>query len=180
MMIPTRWLIISFWVFIGGMLAWQAYTYEINSEKESAARPPPQHFFFDPSRDHKPGTGDPNLQVADVRQTGYSITDNPMAKNFAFNVVLTNKGNAKATNVQVCIRPYRGAKRGGARNGDGGLPQPIPDNDPLALQNQWVEAPDLGPNESCTVSATFMSHPGINPGSNPSPQIVFQTEKTNP
>ena len=179
-MIPTRWLIISFWVFVGGMLAWQAYNYEINSEKESAARPAPQHFFFDPAMDQKPAAADPNLHEADIRQTKYSITQDPVTKFLNCQIVLTNKGNAKAVGVQVFLRPYHGGIIDGARNGDGGPSRPLSDLDPVALMGQSLEAPDLAPGESCTLSATFMSRPGVSPASNPKPQITFLTEKAKP
>jgi hypothetical protein len=178
-MTPMRWLIFSFWVFVGGMLVWQSYTYETNLEKVNDAQP--QHFFFDPSRDQKPAAADPNLHAADVRQTGYSVTNNPVSKSFVCHVVLTNKGNARAVGIQVFVRPFRGALVNGARNGDGELPHRLSDNDPLAQQGQSVEAPDLAPGESCTVSATFfMSRSDVQPSSNPNPQITFETEKANP
>lgn len=157
---------------------WQAYTYEINTEKIQDAKP--QHFFFDPSRDNKSTTVDPNLHAADVRQTGYTITNDSIAKNFTSHIVLTNKGNAKAVGVQVFIRPFHGAVVDVSRNGDGGLPRKLSDYDPLAQQGQSIGAPDLAPGESCTVSATFMSQPNIILSSNPSPQITFETEKANP
>jgi hypothetical protein len=170
---------VAFWVFVGGMLAWQAYDHEAKMEKEAYAKP--EHFFFNSPRDAAAQAADPNLHAADVRQTGYSVTNNPVSKNFVCHVVLTNKGNVKAVGIQVFIRPFRGALVDGARNGDGGLPQPLSDNDPLAQQGQSIEAPDLAPGESCTVSATFfMSRSDVQPSSNPGPQITFQTEKANP
>jgi len=178
-MTPIRWLIVSFWVFIVCMLIWQAYTYEINSEKEIAAHPEPQHFFFDPSRDQKP-TVNPNLHAASVKQTAYWVIDEPAMGRFTSHVVLTNQGNAKAVGIQIWIRPYRGISVGGSRNGDGGLPRKLSENDPISLMGQWINAPDLAPNESCTQTLAFVTRPEVKPGSNPNPQIIFETEKPNP
>jgi hypothetical protein len=177
-MTPLRWLMVAFWVFVGGMLAWQAYNHEAKIEKEADAKP--QHFFFDSSKDGTPQTADPNLRAADVRQTAYSVTENPLAKNFTAHVVLTNKGNARAVSVQVKIQPFRGSLFSRDRDDNGGVPLVLSDNEPVAQINQWVEAPDLAPQESCTVTATFMSQTGVQPGANRNPQIIFQTEKANP
>jgi cell division protein FtsI/penicillin-binding protein 2 len=174
-MSPTRLLIVAFWVFIVGMLIRQAYVYEANLEKERASKP--QHFFFNTPTDTKPAV-DPNLQVADVQQTAYSITSNPLAKNFTCHITLTNKGNAKAVNVEIFIRPFRGSFSGGSERDR--VSVPISDNDPRAQLGQSIEGPDLAPGQSCTVTATFMSQPGVNPNPNSHPQITFETQKSNP
>ena len=177
-MSPMRLLIVAFWIFIGGVLVWQAYTYEINSEKIQDAKP--QHFFFDPSKDNKPAAADPNLHVADVRQTGYSITNDPVTKNIFCHVVLMNKGNTKAVGIQVFIKPYYRATVDQSRNAGGKLPYPLSDSDPRAQLGQSFGAADLAPGESCTVTATFMSQPGLIPSTALHPQITFETEKANP
>ncbi len=55
------------------MLVWQAYSYEMASEWEIAAKGPPKHDFFDPVLEHQvdPSYVPPHPHVADVRQIGY-------------------------------------------------------------------------------------------------------------
>jgi hypothetical protein len=177
-MTPTRWLIVAFWIFIPCMLIWQAYTSEVNSERELAAHPKQEHFFFD-APDTKP-TVDPNAFAAKVLQVGFSITNNPMQSNFIAHVTLKNMGNAKATGIQVWVRPYRGVSVGGSRNGDGAGARQLPDDDPISLMGQWVSFPDLAPDESYTYDVTFISRDDVKPGANPKPQIVFESEKPQP
>jgi hypothetical protein len=179
-MTPLRWLIAAFWVFVGGMLFWQAYNHQAEAEKVAAAQP--QHFFFDSSRPDSAPDASAALSgpVADVRQTSYTITNDPVARNFTVHLVLTNKGKARAVSIQAKIQPFKGAKVMRGRGGDNsGIPLVLPENHPTYQINQWIEAPDLAPNESCNLSATFMSQSFISPGPN-NAQIVFQTEKANP
>jgi len=179
-MTSTRWLIISFWVFVAAMLAWQAYTYEINSEKELAAHPKQQHFFFDPAMDPKSDSGpNPNLHAANVRQIAYSITYDSTQTSFVAHSTLKNLGNAKAVAIQIWIRPYRGVSMGGSRGGDV-APHQLSDDDPISQMGQWVSIPDLAPGETYVENVNFVSRPDVKPGANPNPQIVFETEKPAP
>ena len=95
--------------------------------------------------------------------------------------VVKNQGNAKATGVQIFVRPYRGASSmaGEDRRMNTVSPYKLPENDPLSQLGQWVELTDLGPGETCSESG-FVSQGHFSPGVNPDPQIIFETEKVNP
>jgi hypothetical protein len=56
--------------------------------------------------------------------------------------------------------------------------EPLSDGDPTSQIGQWVTFPDIPPGESRTATAVFLSKQGVNPGANPSPEILFQSEKT--
>jgi hypothetical protein len=94
-------------------------------------------------------------------------------------VTLRNKGNAKAVGIQVSVRPYRGISKGDEDVGHTDLSL-LSDSDPISQLGQWVTFPDLAPGESSTRNVVFVSRNDVSPGTNPNPEIQFQTEKTKP
>jgi hypothetical protein len=182
-MTPMRWAITLFWVFIGIMLIKQFYDYDQGRQKQLVAHPTPQHYFFNattPPEFLPPAAKNPHLRSANVHQMRYWVEDHSGSTgSFTAYVVLKNLGNAKATGIQAQVRPYRGSMMGDVDGGHSSL-HALSDNDPMSQFGQWINAPDLAPGESTTQTVVFVNHPGYGPGSNPSPQILFETEKTNP
>jgi hypothetical protein len=60
---------------------------------------------------------------------------------------------------------------------DVGAPKPLPDNDPASQFGQWVTFPDIAPGQSASGSVVFLNKGTMKPGSNPDPEIVFETAK---
>src|SRR5580765_3113138 len=106
----TRMLIISFWIFIGTMLLWQFYTYNQKLDKASEEHPTQAHFWFTNAADAAPvAPVQEHRDGPDIQQTAFKVENNtPSTGSFTCQVTLTNKGNAKATGIQVKVRPYRG------------------------------------------------------------------------
>ena len=100
----------------------------------------------------------------------------PATGSFTCKVTLKNLGHAKAAGVQVSVRPFRGTRTGDEDVGQSPY-HTRSDNSALAQFGQWLNLPDLGPGESSTQSVIFLSRPGVEPGSNPSPEITFTSEK---
>jgi hypothetical protein len=173
------WLIIVFWIFVATMLIWQFNDYNRSYGQAQAAMPQEDHAFFyntntaiNPAEASKPKADGP-----DVEQTAFSTEDNvPSPGNFTAHVTLKNIGTAKAVDIQIMVRPYRGIMMG-----DFDITMHpntyLDDNDPLSQYGQFVNVPDLAPGESATVDAIFLDHPHLTPGNNPKPQIIFGTEK---
>jgi len=180
-MTPIRKLIIAFWIFIGCMLLWQFYSYNQGLKEEAIAHPQQQHFWFTNSVATAPAAPtQPKRDGADVRQTGFSVEDNaPGRGSFTCHVTLKNSGNAKAAAVQVSVRPYRGITRGDEDVGHTDM-SVLSDSDPISQLGQWVAFPDLAPGESSTRDVIFLSRGDVRPGTNPNPEITFQTEKAKP
>jgi hypothetical protein len=182
-MSTTRKLIIAFWIFIGCMLLWQFYTYDQGLTRAEVEHPTQQHFWFTNSAAAAPAA--PTKALANgavVQQTGFSVENNaPSAGSFTCHVTLKNVGNAKAVGVQVSVRPYRGIT---LDDQDVGHARPaavtLSDSDPISQYGQWVSFPDLAPGESGTQNAVFLSRTDVIPGTNPNPEIQFQTEKAKP
>jgi hypothetical protein len=167
-----RKLIISFWVFIGIMLAWQFYTYNQSLNQEAVEHPQQEHFFFY-------NTSAPAMQVngPNVKQIGYWVEKSTPAQGMlTSHVVLKNVGTAKAVALQVMVRPYRGITIGDADNGMSTAHQ-LPESDPLSQMGQWIAFPDLAPDESSTQTVVFVARPDFEPGSNPTPEISFTKEQ---
>jgi len=179
-MTPIRKLIIAFWVFIVGMLLWQFYDYDQGLKEAAIVHPQQEHFWFTNSVAAPAGPTQPKRDGADVQQTGFSIEDNaPSAGSFTCHVTLKNEGNAKAVDVQVSVRPYRGITRGDEDVGHTDM-STLSDDDPISQFGQWVSFPDLAPGESSTQDVIFVSRNDVRPGTNPNPEIQFQTEKAKP
>jgi hypothetical protein len=177
----TRKLIIAFWIFIGCMLLWQFYTYDRGLTQAAIEHPQQKQFWFTNSVAAAPAAPtQPAHDGADVEQTGFSVEDNtPGTGSFTCHVTLKNRGNAKAVGVQVSVRPYRGISRGDEDVGH--TPTGIvSDSDPISQLGQWVTFPDLAPGESSTRSVIFIGRTDVRPGTNPKPEILFQTEKAKP
>jgi len=177
-MTPIRRLIILFWVFIGAMLIWQFYKYNQGIDQDTIAHPQQEHYFFN-STNATPGpsTAAPARDGANVQQIGYTVAANsPGPGSFTARVTVRNIGNAKATAIQVMVRPYRGITLGDQDNGHAVI-ESISDNDPLAQFGQWISFSDLDPGATETETVVFITRTGVPFGTNPTPQITFQTEK---
>jgi hypothetical protein len=172
----TRQLIYAFWIFVVMMLFWQFYTYDRHAQQVSIEHPQQeQHFFF--LHTNAPTGGPVVHNDAYVRQISFAARANtPSQGMLTCSVVLRNDGKAKATNVQVMVRPYRGIRLG---DDDAGHAKPgyLNDSDPISQLGQWVTFPDLAPGESSTQTAVFVSQQGLTPGDNPGPNIEYQTAK---
>ena len=177
----TRKLIIAFCVFIGCMLLWQFYTYDQGLKEAAITHPQQEHFWFTNSAATTPAAPSPgHRDEADVQQTGFSVVnDTPSTGSFTCQVKLKNVGNAKAVGIQVSVRPYRGISRGDEDAGHTDM-SVLSDSDPISQFGQWVTFPDLAPGESSTQSVVFLGRTDVRPGTNPKPEIHFQTEKAKP
>jgi hypothetical protein len=158
------------------MLLWQFYNYDKGMTQAQIDHPAQQHFFF-----YNTNAGAPLAPVthrdAHVRQVEFNGVENsPSAGSFTCAVTLKNDGSAKAVNVQVMVRPFRGIPLG---DEDVGGPNrgTLSDNDPRAQFGQWVAFPDLAPGESSTQKVTFIMQSGLHAGNNPSPDIQYETAK---
>ncbi len=100
--------------------------------------------------------------------------DTPTPGNITCKVTLKNVGNAKATCIQINVRPYKGSS---TYDEDVGYQKVIVlcDDDPISRYGQWLDFPDLKPGESSTKSVSFLAHPPFKPGNNPKPDIVFKS-----
>jgi hypothetical protein len=179
-----NWFLTAFWIFIAAMLIWEFYDYNRSFDQAQAAAPKQEHYFFyntNTETQPSPAQGPKSIvNGPDVEQVAYSTKDGvPASGSFTSYITLKNLGTAKAVDVQIMVRPYRGIV---LEDFDITMrPDKIlDDNDPLSLFGQYVSAPDLAPGESATVTAVFNSRPSITPGNNPKPQILFGTEKANP
>jgi hypothetical protein len=188
----TRKLIIAFWIFIVIMLLWQFYTYNQGLKQAAIDHPQQEHFYFFQTNAAAPSAPAPAQPSGpDVEQTAYSVEENtPTSVSFTCHVTLKNVGNAKAVNIQVRVRPYRGMRLGDEDVGNSTL-KILDENDPLSQFGQWVGFPDLAPGESSTQSVIFLNQgtaipvvPGVSatgiPGEAPEklkPEIIFSPEK---
>jgi hypothetical protein len=189
-------LIIAFWIFVGIMLVWQFYTYNQGLSQDAINHPEQKQYWFTNTM-AKPAAPAPTVpevhQGAYVVQTGYTVEDNaPANGNFTIHVTLKNTGNAKATGVQVRVRPYRGLRMGDEDAGNKPL-YILPEDDPLSQYGQWVDFPDLAPGESSTQSVIFLkqgaykpvvvglSDTGVpgQPKEKLTPEINYSSEKSN-
>ena len=177
----TRKLIIAFWIFIGCMLLWQFYSYNKGLDQAAIAHPQQKQYWFTNSVATAPAAStQPTRDGADVQQAGFSVEDNaPSTGSFTCHVTLKNRGNAKAVGIQVSVRPYRGISRGDEDAGHTDM-SVLSDSDPISQFGQWVTFPDLAPGESSTQSVVFLGRTDVRPGTNPKPEIHFQTEKAKP
>ena|ERR1700683_1529317 len=180
-MTPVRKLIFAFWIFVVIMLLWQFYSYNEGLRQQAIDHPTQEHFFF-----YNTNTAAPAAPVqaqskgADVQQVRYTVEENtPSTGSMTCHVTLKNMGNAKATGIQIFVRPFRGASN---YNEDVGRSdaKPISDDDPISQFGQWISFPDLAPGESNTQDVSFFSRHFIIQGKNPNPQILFQSEKAKP
>ena len=174
----TSKLIFAFWIFIILMLLWQFYTYNQGLKQAAIERPQQQHFWFTNSVAAAPAAPtQSHVDGADVQQIAYSMKeDTPSSGSTTCYVTLKNMGNAKATGIQVNVRPFLGASN---YDEDGGQQKVfvVKADDPLGKFGAWLNFPDLAPGESSMQSVVFLSHHFTIPGKNPKPDIVFQTEK---
>jgi len=176
-MTTTRKLIWAFWIFIIIVLLWQFYNYNQGMTQDAVEHPQQQHFFFYHSNDlaSPAAPGPAHHTGAFVHQVGFKVmSDTPGQGSFTCAVTLKNDGDAKAVNVQVHVRPFKGIMLG---DEDETELKPLPDNDPISQLGQWVTFPDIAPGESATQTAVFLNQRVMKPGSNPNPEVIFETEK---
>lgn len=159
------------------MLVWQAYQYNQKISAPDVQHPTDGHYFFYQPNPHAAAAAPVVTDGPDVEQTAFSVADNtPTTSNFTCSVTLKNKGKAKAVNVQVRVRPYRGQPVGDTDMGRTAI-TPISDDSAMGQFGQWVDFPDLAPGESSTQSVMFVKQVGGNYGNNPSPEVMFSPEK---
>jgi hypothetical protein len=176
-MTTTRKLIWAFWIFIIGMLLWQFYNYNKGITQDAIDHPKPEHYFFPHTNAAASAHGQTDIHHsgAFVHQAGFIVhRDTPSPGNFTCEVTLKNEGDAAATNVQVHVRPFKGALMG---DEDVGNPKPLTDNDPTSQMGQWVTFPDIPAGQTASESVVFLNQGGLKPGSNPDPEIVFESVK---
>jgi hypothetical protein len=175
----TQRFIWAFWIFVIIMLVWQFYDYNKKISTPDPNHPAQDHYFFYMP---KAGSGGAAAAAAEhdgpyVEQTDFRVEDGvPTSVSFTCHVTLKNIGKAKATGVEVCVRPFRGTQvydDTSARNDN----KVLPDDSPLAQISQWVTFPDLAPGESSTQSAVFMRANTSDYGENPKPEIIYEPEK---
>jgi len=171
----TRRFIWAFWIFVIVMLCWQLYTCN-DKLAQDAAKPKQQHFFFYQATKEKVAASEHAGPY--VEQTGFNVEDNtPVSGAFTCHVTLTNKGKAKAINVQVSVKPFKGAAAFSDQNGPNS-DATLSDQDPNSQISQWVSFPDLDAGQSSTQSVVFTKpNSALNYGNNPKPEIVYQPEK---
>jgi hypothetical protein len=178
-MSQTRWLILLFWVIVIGGLIKGAYDFDSNLQSKAAAHPTADETFFTPLPGQASAPPAP-ADAADVQQVAFTTQDDtPGAGSFTCEVTLKNQGNEKARNIQIQVRPFKGAEVGTDEVGHT-HPGVLSDTDPRSQLNDWLAFPDLAPGESSTQSIVFTSRPGVEPGQNPKPVINFDSAKTKP
>lgn len=175
-----RWIGIAFWIFIGVMLLWQfmSYNHHLDNVAAVQAQQDNHFYFYPPGQGPKPNsvTANPKQDGADIRQTDYAVDqDKPTPGYLTAHITLKNIGTMKASNVQVMVRPYHGATVGNPLIGTDA--HPLADSDPRSQIGQWVAFPDLAPGDSATETYVFYGQGDLEPGSNPNPQILFQSDK---
>jgi hypothetical protein len=173
---PLHWVIAVFWIFVGAMIIKQCH--DDTASREVAAEKAPQQYFFHQPTGPQIAPPPPPSPDADVEQVDFVVhPDTPSQGNFTCDVTLKNLGSKTATAIQVSVRPFRGGSFGDNNVGHAASGF-ISDNDPLAQLASWVAFPDLAPGQQSTQSVIFLNQVGIKPGSNPHPEIDFQTAKT--
>ena len=179
-----RTLTVAFWIFVGVMLAWQAYNFN-NKVEVASKHNPEKHYFYNPGA-VQPAA--PKAPAPDVRKVDYKVIhDSPQPGDFTVEFTVKNVGNVAATAVMADIRPYRGILLGDSDNGHAhGAPSaessrgvaPISDTDPAAQLGKWVTIPDLAPGQSSTNSVVFIDQPDKTPNEdNPQLDITFEPVK---
>ncbi len=173
---PLHWVIILFWVFVTAMMLKQCHDTNVQRD-EAAAKAPQSYFFNQPPAGPKVAPAPPPSPDADVEQVGFVVQDDtPSPGSFTCNVTLKNIGQKTATGVAVTVRPFRGARYG--NDNVGHAPAGIlPDSNPLAQLQASLTFPDLAPGEQSTQSTVFLKQTGVEPGTNPNPEIDYQTAK---
>jgi hypothetical protein len=175
----TRKYIIAFWVFIGSMLAWQFYSYNKGMDQAAVEHPKQTSFIFLHTNAPAATFSSAHSNKADVQQTSFVVQqDTPSTGNFTCLVTLKNVGVVRATGIQICVRPYRGVSNYDEDVGHQANRGVLSDDDPLSQFNSWLSFPDMDPGQSITRPISFLTRPEIKAGLNPTPQILFENEKS--
>jgi hypothetical protein len=181
-MTRERWrqLIIAFWVVIIGMLLWQFVSYNQSMTQQAVQHPAQTQFIFLHTNAPAAAPGMSHSNTADIKQSDFTVQPNtPSTFNYTCVITLKNVGHAPATGIQVWVRPYRGTS-----NYDEDIGQQrtrvLDDHDPISMLGDWLSFPDLAPGESATRTDVFLNRTDAKPGSNPNPQIIFETVKPQP
>jgi hypothetical protein len=159
------------------MLVWQFYTYNQGMTQEAVDHPKQEHFFFFHTNAMAAANAptDARHSGAFVHQVRFTVhNDTPSRGSFTCEVTLKNDGDAAATNVEVHVRPFKGSMLG---DEDMTVYKPLPDNDPTSQMGQWVTFPDIAPGQSAMQAVVFLNQGGLKPGSNPDPEVVFESVK---
>jgi hypothetical protein len=170
-----KWIYAAFWVFVGGMLLWQFANYNHHIDQAvAAAGPQQQHFYFNSKTTNTTGVS-ATPDGASIKQVDFRVDrEQPVSGSFTCHIVLKNIGNKKATGIIVRVSPFRGIPTADAEDSRT-KPTTLPDSDPAAQITQWIDFPDMAPGQIVTKDAVFMNNYQYNPGSNPNPEIKFQT-----
>jgi hypothetical protein len=170
----------AFWVLIVVLLGWQFYQYnqELSRPAADGSDSRKHYFFLQTNGGANPAAPAAPAEAAIIKQRTFDVQkDEPNPSMFTCVVTVKNVGNAKATGIQVEVRPYKDASTGDEDVGGLGSIAPMAPTDPRQQISQWVTFPDLAPGESATEKAVFVAQQNCNPGKNPDPQITFQSEK---
>jgi hypothetical protein len=169
-----RWLYVLFWLFIATMLAWQAIDYNSKQNQAAIAHPQQQQFFFYNTNNGPVIPPPPVIDGPNVVQASFDVRRNdPSFNMFTCYVTVKNIGNAKATNIALFVRPYRGAVIGDEDNNHTTF-HVLAENDPISQVGQWINFPDLNPGQtSGPQHVTFTVAYACQIGINPDPKITF-------
>jgi hypothetical protein len=180
-MTRTQKWIVAFWVFIGVMCIWSIFSYNATLNQEAEQHPAQTKFVFLHTNAAPVAPVAARADKADVEQVHYEVQlDTPSRGSFTSVVTLKNLGTVPATNIQINIRPYRGASALDLDAGRQNAPT-LSDDDPLAKFGDWLSFPDLAPGESATRTDVFVAQlTDLKPGSNAKPQIIFESDKKGP
>jgi hypothetical protein len=149
-MTPLRKLIYAFWIFVVIMLLWQFYTYNAGLRQQAIDHPTQEHFYFYNTNSTTAAAAPAPAQVngADVQQVRYTVEEGVGGTgNMTCHVTLKNMGNARATGIQIMVRPFRGASNYDEDVGKSDS-TPLSDDDPISKFGQWISFPDLAPGAS--------------------------------
>jgi len=179
-MTRTQKILTGFWVFIIGMIIWSFFSYNASLNQQAEQHPTQTKFIFLHTNAAPVAPAEAHPDKAIVEQTGYrTVMDAPSVGSFTAYVTLKNVGAMPAAQVQICVRPYRGASNYDEDVGHSN-PNGLSDDDPLSRFSDWLSFPDLAPGESMTRPIVFTTRSEIRPGQNPKPQIVFESDKNGP
>ncbi len=162
-------LIAGFWLLVFLGIIWQVYFIDNQKPlKDEIGAIPTLHYV-------PPPTPTPVPKVVYLRQTRFIAErcKDPAHVNFyKAKITVYNPSSETATNIQLRVRPYRGAVRVG---GTAELDDVLPENDPISKITNWVLVPDLAPKASVEVTCYFRQQDPFLPAGNPGPVITYHT-----
>ena len=174
-MTRTQWAIVIFWVVVLLLCARSFYNYNQTVTHDAVAHPE-QHFF---PPEMLPPPKPVQSPDADVRQVSYVIKPGSGSGTFNAEITIKNFGLKTATGIQVKVQPYHGTASGRTATGPDEIEMPGA-IDPLANNFEYVEFPDLAPDQSLTKTVTFVIRSDAEAKQSFDAHIVFQTAKDKP